>query len=1043
MKKNLLFAAMLVLCASNARAQSPGDLDNTFGGSGHVVSDLSAQNRYDEYAMQVLIQPDGKRVVVVDRYPYIQLVRFNTDGTYDNTYGDGGFSQAANMDHFSGPNHAAAIQSDGKIVVAGETPWNSTSLTDMGVARWDTNGHLDAGFGTQGMVTLDFGNYFETGEAVRIQADGKIVVIGEVDINNLELIGLTRLNTDGSLDLTYGPANTGKYVYGTSFDLNLTDVSFTPDGKLMCLCDNFDDDFVLVRFGPNGVIDTSFGVLGLKTYDLPLGGGTNQYHPFVSCLAIQSDGKLLIGGSLYNGVNSDMWVGRFTAAGSSDGTFHPGGYVTTHIGGSEDVDALVVQPDGKIVAAGHVFYGNLPTVFALARYMTNGDLDGSFGVQGTQITAFSGYDGASATSVALHADGDITAAGSAFRNLTSDVAVATYDVQGAPDVDGYPVQRIAAFFADNGFTQFRASVVQPDGKLVAAGYAWNGRDYDMVVARFNLDGTADATFGTGGSVALDFSTMQQGSGDELASAIALQPDGKIVVAGQFFVFTVGGSLPVARLNANGTLDPTFGTGGKAVYDVPGIFEDGNAALIQPDGKIVIAGSTNLVDFDFLLFRLLPGGALDPTFGTGGVVTTDWGYQDMIFGLALQSDGKLVATGNTCDKDSFLNFDFNTARYTSTGALDGTFGTGGRVTTDFDDGIDFAQAITLQSNGGVIVAGGVPVSDNFDFGLARYTPTGAADPLFGTGGATTTALGGYDIATAVGIEKDGKILSTGYSDQSLGYIGGPVDLALTRHSAGGILDPSFGSGGKVVSDLGGQEFGLAMSLYKRRIQVTGEQRIFRPFTATDKYVGLVATYLTGPPPADELIDNGIDDITNLPGVPAGTKNALNAKLNAALAALAIPDTGQACNNLQALLNQIQAQSGKKLTIEQAADLTADVLKIMATLRCSTQGQNQNAAIVDPMDVNPAAGTPTSFAMNGNSPNPFVGTTRISYQLPVPSKVSLRIYNVQGQVVATVIDRVEGPGFKSASWDASRMPAGVYFARLQAGTFKADRKLLLVR
>src|SRR6185295_14250387 len=121
------------------------------------------------------------------------------------------------------------------------------------------------------------------------------------------------------------------------------------------------------------------------------------------------------------------------------------------------------------------------------------------------ITAFSGYDGASATSVALHADGDITAAGSAFRNLTSDVAVATYDAQGAPDVDGYPVQRIAAFFADNGFTQFRASVVQPDGKLVAAGYAWNGRDYDMVVARFNLDGTADATFGTGGSVALDFS----------------------------------------------------------------------------------------------------------------------------------------------------------------------------------------------------------------------------------------------------------------------------------------------------------------------------------------------------------------------------------------------------------------------------------------------------------------------------------------------------------------------------------------------------------
>jgi hypothetical protein len=235
----------------------------------------------------------------------------------------------------------------------------------------------------------------------------------------------------------------------------------------------------------------------------------------------------------------------------------------------------------------------------------------------------------------------------------------------------------------------------------------------------------------------------------------------------------------------------------------------------------------------------------------------------------------------------------------------------------------------------------------------------------------------------------------------------------------------------------------MGLYKRRIYVSGEQRIYRPYSGTDKYVGLVATFLTGPPPADELIDNGITDINNLPGVPAGTKNALNAKLQAALSALAIPDTAQACNNLQALLNQILAQSGKKLTIEQAADLTSDVLAIMNTLRCSTQ--NQNAAIVNPADVGPGglAGNPTSFALNTNSPNPFVKSTRIAYQLPVPSKVSLRIYNVQGQLVATVVDRVEGPGFKSVNWDASRMRAGVYFARLQAGTFKADRKLLLVR
>src|SRR5689334_5628516 len=121
MKLHVLLAALFILCASSARAQAPGSLDNTFGGgTGRTFADLSAQNRYDEFATDVLIQPDGKRVVVVDRYPYLQLIRFNADGTYDATFGEGGFSQAVRLSRF-GPLSNAAIQSDGKIVVAGET----------------------------------------------------------------------------------------------------------------------------------------------------------------------------------------------------------------------------------------------------------------------------------------------------------------------------------------------------------------------------------------------------------------------------------------------------------------------------------------------------------------------------------------------------------------------------------------------------------------------------------------------------------------------------------------------------------------------------------------------------------------------------------------------------------------------------------------------------------------------------------------------------------------------------------------------------------
>ncbi len=1035
MRPLLLLTALLALCFTNAQGQPGGSLDDTFGNHGHTLADLSAQNRYDERATEILIQSDGKRVVVVDRYPYIQLIRFNADGTYDATFGEGGFSQAARLGHFGGPQSNAAIQSDGKIVVTGETDWNSSTQTDFGVARWNTDGTLDASFGSQGMVITDFG-YWDEGNMVRVQPDGKLLVAGRVIINNVSFIGLARYISDGSLDATFGV--NGKYVNVPNVEL--ADMGLTPDGKLMVLGDAT-DDFALVRFNANGFIDTSFGTQGYTVYSWTLGG----YHPFIRSLAIQPDGKLLLGGSIYNSVNSDMLVVRYGADGVIDNSFHGDGKQTTHIGGSESVRDLTVQPDGKIVVAGDVYYGSsLPTKFALARYTSSGDLDGTFGVRGTQITSFSGYDGASAAAVALHADGDITAAGAAGKNYGEDVAVATYDVQGAPDEQGYPVQTIGAFYADVGLTYFLASAVQPDEKLVAAGYVWNGLDHDFLVARFNRDGTLDQTFGIGGYSKTDFSAVQEGSGDELARSLAIQPDGKIVLSGSFFGFTVGGALPVARLNSDGSLDPSFGTGGMTLLDLPGVFEEGNAALLQPDGKIVIGGSVLIADFDFMLCRLNTDGTLDGGFGSGGVVTSTFGYQDIVFGLALQPDGKLVASGNTSLPNSFAGFDFCTARYNTDGSVDAGFGTGGRVTTDFDGGFDFAEAIALQGDGGILVGGGAPINDDFDFALARYDADGIPDLSFGIGGKRTLGLLGYDIGTAVALQSDGKVLLAGFTQGTgANYNTVPVDFGLARYGSTGAPDGEFGDLGKVVSDFGGQEFAHSMGLFDRRIYVTGSKRVFREFSGTDKLFGMVAAYITGPPPADELIDDEIDDILNLPGVPHGTKQSLTAKLRAALSSLAAGDTTGACNNLRALLNEVNALTGKKkLTAAQASQLIADVTAIMTTLRCSGQG-SQLLANAPTTDTGEVVEVPTRFALERNWPNPFQGSTLFTYQLPVASKVSLKVYNVLGQVVATVVDEDQAPGWKSVRWDVSGLPSGVYYYRLRAGSFAAVRKMLLLR
>lgn len=1019
MKSQFVFAALLLLVATKVQSQ-PGSLDAAFGNNGLSIADLSAQNRDDERATKVFVQSDGKRVVVVDRYPYIQLIRFNADGSYDNTFGEGGFSQGVNLRHFGGPLSNAAMQTDGKVVVTGETEWNSTTLTDIGVARWNTDGTLDATFGGDGIVTTEL-PYWEEGQVVQIQPDGKILVGGEVLINNSNYFAFARYNSDGSPDLDFGYQ--GSHFNPILEGVELSDMKLTPDGKIMVLGDDYgNSDFVLARFLSTGPIDVSFTSDGYEEYDW---GGT--YSPSMGCLEIQSDGKLLLGGSISNGINSDMLVARYNADGTIDNTFHGDGKQTTHIGGSESVLDLTLQTDGKVIAAGRVFYPTLPTVFALARYEADGDLDGTFGVQGTQITSFSGYDGAAATTVVVHSDGDITAAGGASKNYTSDVAVATYDVQGTLDVDGYPVQRFTAYYADNGFTMFRALAVQPDGKLVAAGYAWNGNDYDFLIARFNTDGTLDQGFGTGGYQLTHFPSA--GTGDELAGSVAIQSDGKIVAAGQFFNFIVGGGLPVARYNADGSLDASFDSDGLLLIDFAGIFEEGNAIVIQPDGKILIGGSIDNADFDFALCRLNADGSLDVSFGTSGMVATNFGYQDIIWGLALQPDGKILATGNTSDPNSFAGFDFCTVRYNSDGTVDMGFGTNGRVTTDFDGGIDFAEAIALQSDGKFVVGGGAPVSNDFEFALARYNSDGTPDASFGNAGVQTTGFGGYDIGNAIAVESDGKLVVAGFAEGT-GGVPEPQDLALARYTTSGALDADFGNAGKVISDFGGHELGLSMGLFDRRIYVAGSKRVFQSFTATDKYYGLVAGYVSRLSP-EEKVDDLMIDLGAL-SIPSGTKQSLNVKLQAALDCLADGNMVCACNGLQAFIYEVSAQAGKKLSSAQAAQLIADATEIMSDLGCGF-GKTREAT----------REIPAQYVLEQNYPNPFNPSTMIRYGLPDRSQVRLAVFNTLGQQVALLQNGEQEAGYHEVMFDASGLSSGVYFYRLTAGDFLQTSKLQVVR
>ena len=320
--------------------------------------------------------------------------------------------------------------------------------------------------------------------------------------------------------------------------------------------------------------------------------------------------------------------------------------------------------------------------------------------------------------------------------------------------------------------------LQPDSKIVVAGLGVSGPSPGFGLARFNPDGTFDASFGSGGTVITEFSNG--------AAALALQPDGKIVVAGGTRVtFPAPVDFALARYNPDGALDATFGSGGKVVTDFGGANEGAKALAVQPDGKIVMAGTSSdgaLSSFKFAVARYNPDGSLDSTFGAGGKVTTSFGGFTRAFALALQPDGKIVVAGQALSQVAL-------ARYNSDGTLDATFGSGGRA-TGVVSGIAFAVA--LQLDGKIVVAG--------EF-LARYSSSGHLDPTFGSGGVVPVSFGGRS-ASAVAIQVDGKIMAGGETSSSIPS--GGDDFALARYNVDGTLDATFGSGGRVVTDFGSMD-----------------------------------------------------------------------------------------------------------------------------------------------------------------------------------------------------------------------------------------------
>ena len=404
------------------------------------------------------------------------------------------------------------------------------------------------------------------------------------------------------------------------------------------------------------------------------------------------------------------------APGDLDTTFSGDGKVITDISGGQDdsIREIALQADGKIVVVGWRKDPVTVQDLAVARYNPNGSLDTTFSGDGKLLTNLGGID--SAEGVAIQSNGKIVVGGMrcldmAYPDEKCDIALVRYLANGALDTTFSGDGKVLTDFSggSNGF--WGGLEIQPDGKIVIAGWMWNGADFDFAAYRHNANGTLDNTFSGDGKVKVGF-----GSGrSDWATDLALQPDGKILLSGSS-CDTIGFTncnIVVARLNPNGTLDATFSGDGRQVIDYGGN-DFSQAIAVQSNGKVVVAGVW-VINAGFVALmavtRLNANGILDTTFSGDGKVLTGFGTGISAGSndVRIQSNGKIVVAG-------IAGGDFALVRYNANGTLDTTFSTNGRVRVNFG-GDEDGQKLVVQSDGRYVMSG----STQGDFALARVLP----------------------------------------------------------------------------------------------------------------------------------------------------------------------------------------------------------------------------------------------------------------------------------------------------------------------------------
>ena len=805
---------LISLLATGEGQAAPGDLDPSFGNGGIAAVDFG--RGADSIMASVRDGSGGQILLVRVSDGTALLMRVNADGSRDMGFGTNGLLATGMPADTVQTSQSLVLDADGRIVVGGI--FGSGTAYHFGVVRRLADGTLDPGFGSNGLSSEGPFNMSASPAMLRADSAHRIVIGAYAGVNTI----LLRLTPTGLGDLTFGPNGISTFAFNPPVNAAPLSLAFDGTNRLLLTSSSLNSG-VTVRLTESGTLDGTFG------------NGGRLFNGAWGQVLSDTAGRILLARDEGNGSDSaNRWViARILDDGSPDLAFGTNGawrspFATYYSSAGKEV--MQLDSFGRIVL------GTTLNTCRIYRLIDSGNPDSSFGLNG--LVSFPKFRLPDATDVcgavtigqddSIVIAGTVGAYGTIFSNSTSDIGLAKVDSAGAV-VTSFGNAGQAMFDLSNKGAGVNAVLVQPDGKVVVAGYTFEsrGRSTDPVVVRLMPDGSPDASFGDAGKVFIAYDT----AGSDYVFGLATDPSGNIIagignyasvascancraavtrltpsgapdnsfsVGGMYtsdagtrtravardsrgYIYVAeeqlttgpGGTLDprrirIERLFPNGNRDLSYGGTGAVFlpFDTPLFPKQNRASAIAIDAlnRVIVAGAgiTSGTASGPFVWRLDPEGAVDATFGSSGiayVIEASGTRIKEVTGIAIDASHRVIVTGPS-------EGEFQVVRLTASGQADASFGSGGFVRINVTGAYEEGRSV-IQDGAYLLLGGTSSAAEKYAFGALRLTANGTPDAAFGTGGWREYAVSpGTAIGVALARGADGRTVLAG--DASDGF-----------------------------------------------------------------------------------------------------------------------------------------------------------------------------------------------------------------------------------------------------------------------------------